>query len=64
MKRMRAAALAAWEFVAGDDWPTAVGVAAALGVTALVADSGAAAWWVMPTAVLVLLALSLRRARR
>lgn len=64
MKRVRAAALAAWEFVAGDDWPTAIGVAAALGVTALIADSGAAAWWVMPAAVLALLALSLRRAQR
>jgi hypothetical protein len=64
MKRVRTVALAAWEFVAGDDWLTAVGVAAALGITALVADSGAAAWWVMPIAVVALLALSLRRARR
>jgi hypothetical protein len=64
MKRVRATALAAWEFVAGDDWLTAVGVAAALGVTALVADTGAPAWWVMPTAVVALLALSLSRARR
>ena len=64
MKRVRATALATWEFVAGDDWLTAVGVAAALGVTALVADTGAPAWWVMPIAVVALLALSLRRSRR
>jgi hypothetical protein len=64
MRRVRAAALAAWEFVAGDDWPTAVGVAVALGVTALIASSGVAAWWVMPAAVVALLAVSLRRARR
>jgi hypothetical protein len=64
VRRLRGAALAAWEFVAGDDWPTALGVAVALGITALIADSGAAAWWVMPAAVVALLALSLRRARR
>jgi hypothetical protein len=64
MKRVRTTALAAWEFVAGDDWPTAVGVVAAIGVTALIADTGAAAWWVMPAAVVAVLALSLRRARR
>jgi hypothetical protein len=64
MKRIRATAFAAWEFVAGDDWVTAAGVAAAIGVTALVADTGAAAWWVMPVAVVALLALSLRRSRR
>jgi hypothetical protein len=64
MNRVRAAALAVWEFVVGDDWRTAVGVVAALGLTALVAQTGSAAWWVMPIAVLALLALSLRRAAR
>ncbi|MDQ6810361.1 MAG: hypothetical protein M3Z95_00495 [Actinomycetota bacterium] len=58
------AARGVWEFVVGDDWMTAVGVVAALGVTALIASSDAAAWWVMPPAVLALLALSLRRAAR
>ena len=53
-----------WDFVVGDDWRTAVGVAAALGLTALVAQAGGSAWWVMPVAVLGLLALSLRRAAR
>jgi hypothetical protein len=61
---MKAAALAVWDFVVGDDWLTAVGVVAALGVTALVAATGAAAWWVMPAAVIALLLLSLRRAVR
>jgi hypothetical protein len=55
---------AVWDFVVGDDPWTAVGVAAALGGTALLAGTGAAAWWVMPLAVVVLLALSLRRAVR
>ena len=53
-----------WEFVVGDDWITAAGVIVALAVTAVLAGAGAAAWWVMPPAVLALLALSLRRAAR
>lgn len=51
-----------WDFVVGDDWLTAVGVVLALGVTALVATTSVAAWWVMPVAVVLLLSLSLRRA--
>jgi hypothetical protein len=52
-----------WDFVVGDDWITAVGVVAALGLTALIAHTGTFAWWVMPPAVVALLALSLCRAR-
>ena len=55
---------AVWEFVVGDDPVIALGVVVALGATALIAGAGAAAWWVMPLAVLALLALSLRRALR
>ena len=58
------AASAVWEFVVGDDPLTALGVVVALGATALIASAGAPAWWVMPLAVLVLLALSVRRATR
>lgn len=53
-----------WEFIVGDDWVTAVGVVAALGATALIAGASASAWWVMPIAVVSLLALSLKRAAR
>lgn len=60
--RLRAFALGVWQFVVGDDWRTAVGVVAALAATALIAQAGSSAWWVMPIAVLVLLGLSLRRA--
>jgi hypothetical protein len=56
-------ARAVWDFVVGDDWVTAVGVVLALAVTAAVAGAGANGWWVMPPAVVALLALSLRRAR-
>ncbi|MGA2165639.1 MAG: hypothetical protein ABSH36_14400 [Solirubrobacteraceae bacterium] len=62
MKRARAFALAVWEFVVGDDWRTAIGVVLALGLTAIAAAAGLSAWWVMPLAVLGLLALSIRRA--
>jgi len=64
MTRVRAFLAAVWEFVVGDDWRTAIGVALALALTALVASAGISAWWVMPLAVLGLLALSIRRAAR
>ena len=53
-----------WDFVVGDDWLVAVGVAVAIGATALVAAAGLTAWWVLPVAVVLLLADSLRRASR
>jgi hypothetical protein len=53
-----------WEFVVGDDWRTAIGVVLAFAVTALIASAAIAAWWVMPVAVVGLLALSVRRAGR
>jgi hypothetical protein len=62
MTRARTFALAVWEFIVGDDWRTAIGVALALALTALIAAAGVSAWWVMPLAVLALLALSIRRA--
>ena len=62
MSGIRRFAAAVWEFVVGDDWITAVGVAAAIGLTAVVAATDAPAWWVMPAAALGLLAFSVRRA--
>ena len=53
-----------YDFVIGDDWTVAAGVVCALGVTALLAGAGISAWWLMPLAVLAILALSLRRATR
>jgi hypothetical protein len=63
MSRLRQIALGIWDFIVGDDWPTAIGVVLALGATAAIADGNAAAWVVMPVAVLGLLAASVRRAR-
>jgi len=64
MSRLKAFPVGVWEFVVGDDWRTALGVVLALGATALLAALGTAAWWFMPPAVILVLALSLRRAAR
>ena len=64
MKVVSRAVLAVWDFVVGDDWRVAVGVAVAIGVTSLVASSAVASWWVLPIAVIALLIDSLRRAAR
>jgi hypothetical protein len=62
MRALRGAALWVWDFVVGDDWVTALGVVCALGATAVIAAANAAAWWVMPLAVVALLARSMRQA--
>ncbi|MGA9314452.1 MAG: hypothetical protein WBV77_07475 [Solirubrobacteraceae bacterium] len=64
MSRIQAFFLGVWDFVVGDDWRIALGVVFALGLTALAAETSVSAWWIMPLAVLVLLALSIRRAAR
>ena len=51
-----------WDFVVGDDWRVAVGIALALGLTAVLATTWATAWIVLPLAVAAVLWLSLRRA--
>jgi hypothetical protein len=53
-----------WDFIVGDDWRVAAGVVIAIALTALVANADVAAWWIMPVAVVVVLAGSLRRATR
>jgi hypothetical protein len=53
-----------WDFVVGDDWLVAAGIAAALGLTKLLTADDVNAWWLLPLAVVGLLAASLRRATR
>lgn len=53
-----------WDFVVGDDWRIALGVVAALGVTALVTDTSVSAWWILPVGVAGVLGLSVWRAAR
>lgn len=64
MSRARAFLLGVWDFFVGDDWLTALGVVLALGLTAVIAETSVSAWWVMPLAVLLLLAFSIKRAAR
>lgn len=53
-----------WNFIVGDDWRVAAGIALAFGVTALIATTNVPAWWVLPLAVALVLWASLRRVAR
>ena len=64
MSRLTGFARFWWDFIVGDDWLSAFGVAIALGATAALAEDGIAAWWLLPLAVLLVLYVSLRRATR
>jgi hypothetical protein len=64
MSHLRALGRFWWNFVVGDDWRLAAGVAASIGLTGLLAHKGVGAWWLLPVAVAFLLAESLRRAVR
>ncbi len=59
----RRAALAAWDFVVGDDWRLALAAIAAIGLTALACALGLSAWWLAPLVAIVALRWSLRGAR-
>jgi len=53
-----------YDFIVGDDWTIAVGVIAAVAVTAGAAHAGIAAWPILPITVIVGLAWSVLRVRR
>jgi hypothetical protein len=53
-----------WDFIVGDDWRVAAGIAVALGVTAVIATTDVPAWWILPLAVAAVLWGSLRRVAR
>jgi H+/gluconate symporter-like permease len=50
-----------YDFLVGDDWTAAVGVAVALGVTALAAQTRNP-WWLLPVAAAAILVVSVYRA--
>ena len=64
MSRIESVLRFLWDFVIGDDWRIAAGVVVALGLTALVAKTSIAAWWILPVAVALLLAGSVWHAAR
>ena len=64
MARIRAVLAFWYDFIVGDDWRVAAGVAVALAATYGVSRTGVAAWWILPAAVLLLLPVSLIRAVR
>jgi hypothetical protein len=53
-----------WSFLVGDDVPLALGVGAAIGLTAGLHAAGLNDWWLLPPAVIALLALSVARVAR
>jgi len=53
-----------WNFIVGDDWRVAAGLAVALGLTYLLTHEGVNAWWLLPVAIALLLAGSLWRETR
>jgi hypothetical protein len=61
---IRAFAAFWYDFIVGDDWRVAAGVAAALAITYGISRTGVPVWWVLPAALVVLLPLSLWRATR
>jgi len=62
MTHLRTFARFWWTFVVGDDWLVAAAVAVAVGLTFLLTHEGINAWWLLPVAVAIALAESLRRA--
>jgi hypothetical protein len=64
VSRVRAFGRFWWDFVVGDDWRVAVGIAVALVVTDALARRSDDVWWLLPVAVALVLAASLWRAVR
>jgi hypothetical protein len=63
MRFLRSFGLFWWDFVVGDDWRVAAGLAIAIAAVALLAhEAHVTAWWLLPLAVAGLLYASLRRA--
>ena len=61
MRYLRSFGLFWWDFVVGDDWRVAAGLAVALALTWLLERADVTAWWLLPIAVGLVLAESVRR---
>jgi hypothetical protein len=64
MNRVRGLFRFLWDFVVGDDWRIAVAVTSALLATLVLSNNGVTAWWLLPAAVALTLALSVYGAAR
>lgn len=64
MSRLVGFARFLYEFVVGDDITIAVGVVAALAVTAAFPNAGGGAFWILPAVVVALLGVSVARVAR
>jgi hypothetical protein len=53
-----------WDFIVGDEWRVAAGVAVALVLTWMLTHEDVNAWWLLPAAIVLVLGMSLRRASR
>ena len=64
MRWLKSFAIFCYDFVVGDDWRMALGVIVGLALTAVLAHNSVNAWWALPIFVVLVLVISLRRARR
>jgi len=64
MTALKRFALFGYDFVIGDDWLIAVGVAAAIAGTYGLHRAGLRDWWLLPVAAVGILAVALVRANR
>jgi len=63
IRRIRAFGAFWYDFVIGDDWRVALGVAVAFAITFVVSRAtDVAVWWIIVAAVAILLPVSIRRA--
>jgi hypothetical protein len=61
MKYVRSFVLFWWNFIVGDDWRVALGLAIALAATWALERSGHDVWWLLPVAVALVLVGSVLR---
>jgi hypothetical protein len=61
MKYVKAFGRFWWNFIVGDDWTVAAGVAVALALVWILTHHGVNAWWLLPLAVVLLTGISVWR---
>ena len=61
MRYLRAFARFWWDFIVGDDWRVAAGIAGLLALTWALARAGYNVWWLLPLGIVLVLGESVRR---